>query len=202
MCIGTGPSLTLEQIDVARQKGFRLFGCNRVFQIVPDLELLYGCNVGFWDEYWPEASTHRAEKWTVSGDAALRYGINLIQERGADGLSLDRNVIHHGHGSGFSLVSMAWRARPAAIILLGYDLTYGVGYNGRTRTLGAMKRHYFGEYSARLQHWPSVSIDDQGRHVELCRLYQTVADQKLVTIINCTPGSVLDAFMKCDIGDL
>jgi hypothetical protein len=38
-----------------------------------------------------------------------------------------------------------------------------------------------------------------GRHVELIGLYESVAKQGLVEIINCTPGSALTCFPTADI---
>jgi hypothetical protein len=191
-CIGTAPSLTLEQIDIARRKGFRLFGCNNVYQIVPDLELLYGCNAPWWDEYWNQgAAEHRAEKWTTNRSAAERYGLNWIEEREGDGLCTVPNIIHHGHGGGFSLLSMAHKKGARRVVLLGYQLRYARDYDGPAKRIGSQPRHYFGEYPTQLQHWPSVHIRD-GEHVELVRLYKTVADQGLVELVNCTPDSALE----------
>lgn len=192
VCIGTGPSLTLEQIAIARDKGFTLFGCNRVFEIVPDLGTFYSVNLAFWDYYWPRGlSDHPAEKWTTNSDAARNYGVNWIAERNAPGLSTDPNIIHHGHGSGYSLVSMAYRAGAERIILLGYDLKYAPDYNGSARQIGTLPRHYFGEYPSSMQHWPSVQVH-KGVHTELVGLYHSIKEQRLVEVVNSTPNSALE----------
>jgi len=109
-------------------------------------------------------------------------------------------VIHHGHGSGYSLVSMAYRNGADRIILLGYDLKYAEDYNGRSQHIGSSPRHYFGEYPASMQHWPSVSVV-RGIHVELVDLYRSIRAQGLVEVINCTPGSAIDCFPMMDIAD-
>lgn len=190
-CIGTGPSLTMDQVEAARRRGFRLFGCNNVYQIVPDLELLYACNEGWWRTYWEDVRNHPCEKWTTNRGAAETYGINWIAERDAPGLSTDPDVIHHGHGSGYSLVSMAHKAGAKRVVLLGYDLKYAPDYDGRARSVGSAPRHYFGEYPASLQHWPSVQVKG-GVHVGLVDLYRSIRDQGLVELINATPGSALE----------
>ena len=207
MCIGTGPSLTLEQIDTARQKGFRLFGCNNVYQIVPDLELLYGCNLLWWEEYWHKSvngkrlKDHPAEKWTTNYRAAEVFGINHIRETNRPGLSEMENMIHHGQGAGYSLVSMAHKQGAERILLFGYDLKYAEDYDGKARNIGSTPRHYFDEYPPRLQHWPSVKVVD-GVHVELVDLYRSIRAQGLVEIINCTPGSALKGVIpSMSIGD-
>jgi len=190
VCIGTGPSLTLEQIAIARTKG-RLFGCNNAYQMALDIELLYGCNLGWWVHYWQSVRDLSCQKWTTNRDAAAQFGINWIAEKNAPGLSTDQNVIHHGHGSGYSLVSMAYRAGAKRILLLGYDLRYGTDYDGRARNPGSTPRHFFGEYPESMQHWPSVQVKD-GVHVGLVDLYRSIHEQGLVEIINCTPESALE----------
>ena len=201
VCIATGPSLTAEQVEVARAKGFRLYACNNAYTLAPDAELLYGCNYEWWAHYWPDVRALPCEKWTTNKRAATEFGINWIAERDAPGLSTDPEIIHHGHGSGFSLVSMAARAKPQRIVLLGYDMKYAPDYDGQARNIGSEPRHFFGEYPASMQHWPSVAVRN-GVHVGLLDLYRLVAAQGLVEIINCTPGSALDCFPKIDIRDL
>lgn len=203
VCIATGPSLTLEQIAVARSKGFRLFGCNNVFRIVPDLELTYACNEEWWREYWHEIEKHPCSKWTTNERAAHRYGINWIAERWGEGLCTENGIIHHGHGSGFSLLSMAHKMGAARVVLLGYDMTYAPDYDGLARNRGSTPRHSTllmsdGEYPDSLKHWPHVAVE-RGKHVELCRLYRTVADQALIEVINASPNSALDCFPKVSI---
>lgn len=205
VCIGTGPSLSLSQIDAVREKGFSLFGCNLVYRLVSDLELLYGCNYEFWEYYWSRGlRDYSAEKWTTNHEAAQVFGLNWIAERNAPGLSLDAGVIHHGHGSGYSLVSMAWRERPDRIVLLGYDCKYAPDYDAHSGFPGSTPRHFFegGEYPASMQHWPSVQVKN-GVHVELVDLYRSIAAQNLpCEFINCTPDSAIDCFPRMDISEV
>lgn len=201
VCIGTGPSLTLGQIESARQKGFRLFVCNNAFQIVPDAELIYGCNAAWWDTYWDEVQHHRAQKWTTNLEAANRYGINWIGERFGLGLCAEEKIIHHGHGSGYSLVGMAHKMGATRVLLLGYDLKYPKDYDGKAQRVGTGQRHYFGEYPTNLQHWPSVRVES-GVHVELVDLYRSIHEQGLIELVNCTPGSALEQVIpSMDMGD-
>ena len=198
-CIGTGPSLRLEQIEAARAQGFTLVGCNNVWQIVPDLAVLYGCNLGWWREYWgPELEAHPASKWTTNREAADAFGLNWIAERNAPGLSRYETVIHHGHGSGYSLVNLAYLMGAERILLLGYDLKYAADYDGAGHQVGSTPRHYFGEYPNSLQHWPRVHVRN-GVHTELVCLYESVARQGLVEIINCSPDSALTCFPRMSI---
>ena len=175
-CIGTGPSLRQQQVDTARNKGFDLYVCNNAYQLATDASLLYGCNYAWWQHYWPYVRDLRCEKWTTNRQAADEFGINWIAETNRPGLSTDPDVIHHGHGSGYSLVSMAHRAGADRIVLLGYDLKYAPDYDGRERKIGSEPRHYFGEYPESMQHWPSVCVQG-GVHTELVGLYRSIKDR-------------------------
>lgn len=200
-CIGTGPSLTPQQVDTARAKGFVLFGCNRVWELT-DLDVLYCCNETFWDHYWcDDLAKYRASKWTGSKVAADRYGLNWINGYDRPGLSVDPAYVHHGHGSGFSLVNLAYLMGARRIVLLGYDMRYAADYSGQDKRVGSSPRHYFGEYPSALHHWPSVSVRG-GVHVGLVAQYESVAKQGLVEVINATPAGALTCFPTMDIHDV
>ena len=202
-CIGTGPSVTQEQVDIARQKGFELYVCNNAFKLAPDAKLLYGCNLAWWEHYWHEVRDLPCEKWTTNIEAAGKYELNWVAEKFMWGLSKDPDVISHGHGSGFSLVSMAHRNGADRIVLLGYDMKYAPDYDPKNRNPGSTPRHFFGdgEYPHAMQHWPSVQVQ-RGVHVELVELYRAVKEQGLVEIINCSPDSAIDCFENIDIEDV
>ena len=188
------------------RKGFRLFGCNVAYRAAPDLELLFATNENTWDYIWPEVKDRLFDKWTVNERAAQRYGINWIAEKWGEGLCETPGLIHHGHGAGFSLLSMAHKAGAKRVILLGYDLHYAADYDGQSQHIGSTPRHselllLGGEYPKALQHWPKVAVKD-GRHFELIRLYETVRDQGLIEIVNGSADSPFDVFPKVPIDAL
>jgi hypothetical protein len=199
--IGTGPSLKLQQIETARRKGFTLFGCNNVWELT-ELAVHYACNEAWWERYWsPVLAATSAEKWTCNPAAAKKYGLNWVAEKNARGLSTDPSVIHHGHGSGYTLLNIAYLLGAERIVLLGYDMKYAPDYNGHAQQIGESQRHYFGEYPDELQHWPKMRVKN-GVHEELVELYRSVAAQGLVEIINCTPASAIDCFPRVGIDAL
>ena len=59
--IGTGPSLTGEQI--AKVAHLKRFGANRAFEF--DVDVLHGCNWQFWEHYWPQIKDLRCHKGTT-----------------------------------------------------------------------------------------------------------------------------------------
>jgi len=199
--LGTGPSITREQVQQARDKGWALFACNDAIRLAPDAALLHACNYQWWDARWDSVKSLPCEKWTTRKESSDKYGICWIAEVNRPGLSTDPNLLHNGHSSGYQLVGQAYRCGATRIVLLGYDLKFAPDYDGRNHRAGSAPRHFFGEYESELQHWPSVKVQN-GVHVELLDLYRSVAVQGLVEIVNCSPGSALDCFPKVDIVDL
>jgi hypothetical protein len=203
-CIGTGPSLTLPQVEIARRKGFTLAGVNLTYQIAPDLAVLFATNAPFWDHYWGRSDgprAHPAEKWTNARESAEKYGLHFIDSLERSGLSKDPSIIHHGHSSGACLVNLAYLMGAERIVLLGYDMKYAPDYDGKNRQVGSEPRHYFGEYPSALQHWPKAAVK-YGVHYELVAHYQSIAEQGLVEIINATPGSAIECFPKRSMEDI
>lgn len=144
------------------------------------------------------------EKWTTREESAREYGINYIPERAnfGQGLSEDSRYLNHGHGSGFQLLGMAYRARPRRIVMLGYDLRYAPDYDGWIRRGGSTPRHFFGEYEPELQHWPKYSVE-HGVHFELVEIYEAIAVHNTrCEFVNCTPGSAIKVLPTARIEDL
>lgn len=198
--IGTGPSLTASQVEQARFKGFQLWCCNNAFLLAPDCKVLHACNAEWWDAYWPKVKDLPARKTTIFEHTARRYGIEFVPGIWMNGLA-EKPRISFGHSSGFQLLNLAYHAKPERIVLLGYDLKYAPDYDGRAKQIGQTPRHFFGEYEPALQHWPSAQVRN-GFHVELISLYEAVARQNKVKIVNATPDSALECFPKVNIDEL
>jgi hypothetical protein len=190
------------QVQSARSKGFTLYACNDAYKLAPDAALIHGCNYEWWASRYQSVKYLPAEKWTTNGKAAAEFDLNWIAEVNKPGLSVDGNVLHHGHSSGYQLVGMAYRNGADRIVLLGFDMKFAPDYDGKAKRIGSTPRHFFGEYDEpALQHWPSVKVQ-AGVHVELLDLYRSIAKQGLVEIVNCSPGSALTCFPNRDIADV
>ena len=176
-------------------KGFDLYVCNNAYQLAPDAKLLYSVNYSWWQHYWDEVKDLPCEKWSTNKAVCEDFDVNWIDETYAEGLSTNPKILHHGHGSGYSLLGMAYHKGYRRILLLGYDCKYAPDYDGKQKKIGKSPRHFFGEYPPSMQHWPSVMVR-KGIHVELRYLYGTIAKQGLVEVLNCTPGSAIDCFPR------
>lgn len=175
--IGTGPSLTQEQLNQVSH--LKKFGVNNAFEF--DLDVHLACNWQWWDVYWDQIKDYRCDKWTPRIESAEKYGINYIEERWADGLSTDPSYIHAHHGSGPQVVNLALHYGVKTMILIGWDMCY------------REKRHYFGEYPKSLQHFPRVGPN--GEMTGLIKEMETINPEDYgIEIINCSPESALTCF--------
>jgi len=209
--IGTGPSLTAEQLNYiswARGDGrCRVFGVNNAFQCAPYLDVLMSCNVEWWDRYVKDPSfldfwlfNPSVDLWTWDKGAADKYEINHVPGKWGDSFSTDPGFIHYGHSSGFQIMNLAYHYGIRDFVLVGYDMRYLPGYDRRTRKPGA-GRHFFGEYPKELQHWPNVGPN--GEFTGLLKVFKTIDTCELgVKIVNCSPGSALDFFENAELKDV
>ena len=192
--IGTGPSLTLKQIE--KVSHLKRFGANRAFEF--DLDVLHGCNYQFWEHYWPQVKGLRCDKWTTRPELKGKYpGLSYIEERWEDGLSTDPAYICAHHGTGPQVVNLALLYGCETIILIGWDMRYPGKISDREYT---EKRHYFGGDVLTENHWPHTSPD--GSLGGLIREMETIRpDDYGIEIINCTPDSAMTCFPMMDLDD-
>lgn len=199
--LGTGPSVTPEVIRLLNVTKLPIYGCNNAYQIAP-LTALLACNPDWWNYYWPRDESLRNgdfERWTWDRPTADKYGLSYIRGEWGDGLSVDPNVIHYGHSSGYQLINLAYHYGIREMVLIGYDLRYPAGYNGTKQVPGG-DRHYFGEYPEKLQHWTQLNIGGQGEINGLLKCYRTIKPEDYgLRIVNCSPDSALNFF---ETGDL
>lgn len=205
--IGTGPSLTAEQVDyigwARHDDRCRVFGVNNAFKIAPFLDVLMSCNIEWWQQYANDPAfidfkkVSRCDLWTWDAPTANRYGINHVPGKWRDSFSTDPGFIHYGHASGFQIMNLAYHYGIREFVLVGYDMRYLPGYQRGTRKAG-QGRHFFGEYPAKLQHWPKVG--PKGEFTGLLKVFKTIDSSALgIRIINCTPDSALDFFENSEL---
>jgi hypothetical protein len=190
--VGTGPSLTPEAIHLVNSSNVPKFVCNLAFKDVrPDV--FYANNKEFWAIYGKDLKHCQYPKYAYCQEA-MEYGAQILKGEWKPSLSQDPEVLHWGHGSGYELLGVAYLAGVTEAILIGYDLRFPKGYDGKNQVAGG-DRHYFGEYVKELQHWTRLNIGNGGELNGLLECYRTINTSDLgLRIVNCSPGSALDFF--------
>lgn len=124
VCIGSGPSLTPEDVDFVRHQGWSIATCNMGYTILPDAKIFHAMDETWWDHYGVEAMnclSLECEHWSGSLRHATRYRGNYLTWDGNNGYSKQHGHCHTGILSGIQLINIVGWKNPDAVILLGYD---------------------------------------------------------------------------------
>lgn len=165
------------------------FGANRAFEF--DLDVILGCNLKFWANYWNEIKEYRCDKWCSHDDIELeKYtGLKHIKGLWEPGISIDRNFIYAHHGSGPQVLNLAYHYGVRTFLLIGWDMRFPGKVTNRVYM---EKRHYFGEDDCTKSHFPKTGPN--GELTGLIQEMETIVPADYdIQIINCTP----DTAMKC-----
>ena len=127
------------------------------------------------------------ERWTQDGDAARKWSLRHVPSVARPGLCLDGSRIHQGSNSGYQAINFAVLRGAARILLLGYDMRLGEGG----------KRHWFGDHPGGLN-----KASAYGQWIPLFRSMIPHLEAAGVEVLNCTPGSALEAFPMARLADV
>lgn len=159
---------------------------NTTFKLAPWADILYGCDKGWWDHYYPEVTRvfQGGELWTISSLAAKTYKLHFVRgDPHRQGLNPDKQTINTGRNSGYQSICLAHLFGCSRIILLGFDFQ---------RTGG--KSHWHGDHprslgtGGRFPMW----IEEMGK---------LATDAKAIgtEIINCSRQTALRCFPRATI---
>lgn len=185
--LASGPSLTVEQCETVRvwRAGSplrRAIVINTTFRRALWADMLYGCDAPWWEIYIREVrATFSGELWTQDRKAKRDHGIRWIESAPGRGLSRKPGLIHQGMNGGFQAINLAYHAGVEKMILLGYDMR-GDHWHGRhplplTNASAPLQARW-------IDHFEALANDLRGTPVQ---------------IVNCSPGTALNAFPKADL---
>lgn len=210
--LGGGPSLTPDQVELARVAhavgAVRCIAINDAYLWAPWADVHYAADA-HWHRWHTEgidkpllglgAAEVRARWTSFAGQkCSIENGggnvdddaVHLLRNaHGAVhgfGLSLNRRMLVTGRNSGFQALNLAVLAGAKTIILLGFD--------GKPAQDG--KTHWFGDH-------PKL---ESSAVYALYRQAMSMAENELaaagVSVVNCSPGSAIDAFPKMALEDV
>ena len=199
VCVATGPSLTREQLEAVRSSGHPVIAVNDAYLLCDFAGVVYFADVK-WSR-WQREGKDKPELGLSAADVRQRWkdfkgqkctiavghkpteepGAHVLRNARANGLSQDPSAICTGSHSGYQALNLAVLAKPAKVVLLGYDCQAVAG-----------RDHFFGTH-------PDKSKPPY-RSIRQC--YRQAADvcKRLgVKVVNATPGSAIDAFPKVEL---
>lgn len=175
VCLGTGPSLTQEDVDYVRGKA-TVIAVNDAFRFASWAEVLFSCDAKWWYWNWKKgASDFAGLKFALTPGASKYPGVTVLKKTGETGLELDPTGLRAGRNSGYQAVNLAVHLGAARIVLLGYDM----------RSNG--KDHFFGAHPDSSKPPFAICLQRFATLVEPLK-------QLGVSVVNCTPGSALKCF--------
>jgi hypothetical protein len=144
-----------------------------------------------WWEWHHEKKEYKGfagQRCTIENTGRLvqEIDVHMLHNYGVDGLSLAPNGVHTGSNSGYQAVNLAVLAGAKRILLLGYDMKF---QGART--------HWHGGHPIRTAS-PSTYKGFASRFHSLVEPLSRLG----VEVINCTPGSALDAFPGGDAKEI
>lgn len=168
VCVGTGPSLTRDDLAFCRGKA-PLIVINDAYQWAPWADVLYACDDKWW--LWHKgAPSFQGKKYTLS--TSKWAGVEPLRNVGRTGLSLDPSGLCTGHDSGYQAINLAVLFGATKILLLGYDMRGD---------------HCFGSHRDKSRPNFPLSL---GAYQTLLGPLQAAG----VEVVNCNPASALKAF--------
>lgn len=191
--IGGGPSLTRQHVDMVR--GLRVIAVNAAYLWAPWADLLYGADSHFWADHaegvdmpglgLSATEVHirfcafGGERCTIqgSGGNVADAAVHMLRADRRPGLSTDPAVVADGRNSGFHAANIAALAGAARILLLAFD---GAPIGGRTHWHGGHRR--------------PTPADAYLLYRKAMRDAARGFEKMGVEVINCSPGSAIDAF--------
>jgi hypothetical protein len=192
--IANGPSLTRGQINTAHRAWMegraRVLGCNDAYRIAPWIDGLYAADPEWWEAHIEQVrDTHMSLLWCQDQLTCAKWGLWHVPALPSVGMSRDGGRIHTGREgghSGFQLLNIAAHLGAKRVLLIGYDCHANGG-----------KRHWFGDHPPPLR--------TTSPYTAFAAAYQTaIADLQAlgVEVLNCSPGSAIEAFPRRSIGQL
>jgi hypothetical protein len=185
VCLGSGPSLTVADVEYVRDKADAVIAVNDAVRLAPWADVLYACDAKWW--FWHEKdewlTTFRGLRYALDPVAKRYPGVVVLRNTGDRGLELDPTGLRAGRNSGYQAINLAVHLGARRVILLGYDMHGGGG------------GHWFGSHPDGSR--PPYAICLQ----RFATLVEPLAAAG-VEVINCTPKSALTVFPRAPLREV
>lgn len=199
LIIASGPSLSLQldQIELARRKNLKCLVINDNYLKAPWADFLYAADAKWWRWHIdrPELKTFTGrrfiqlnlssqEQYCEQAQYSVEVGLETIESTKGSTLSINPEIIHQGHNSGFQAINVAYHMGATACYLLGYEMRNNGG-----------KSHWFGDHPEKIKspYWMfTAAMQELSEHAKKIGF----------EIINCSANTVLTCFPRKNLEDL
>lgn len=175
VCAASGPSLTVDDLDLVRDSGLPLIVVNNTWQLAPWADLLVAMDTAWWRKYGAAAE---------AGFAGMRLGFTVHATKWGATHTTWGHMLHNFGNSGAAAIAAAVRAEATTVLLIGYDA--GAGPSGEL--------HWHQDHAAPLNN-PQASIHRWP--VQFERVAKHAADRN-VRVVNCSRRTALECFERME----
>ena len=180
VCIASGPSLNLGDVSFCKGKA-KIYAVKESAFMAPYADVLYAADTDWWDMKgrW---DWFQGEKWTLSSEASIKYGLNFIEYDNQIAWSDTQGLISSGGNSGFQALNLAVLQGAETVFLLGYDMGHGGGQ----------------------KHWWDKDMPRESRNSDYHKWierFNKAAPLIKAKVINCSPNTALTCFPRMTIQD-
>lgn len=180
VCIGGGPSLTVEDVNYCEGKA-RVIAINNAYLLAPWADILYAADSKWFKwQYRDHAQAIDAfpgPKYSLQPDSARWPGVQVLKNTGERGLELKPTGLRAGRNSGYQAINLSIHLGAARIVLMGYDMS--IGEKGRAHWHDEHPDRLRSPYSAFRQNFETIVAPLKELGIE---------------VINCSRRSALKAF--------
>jgi len=182
ICIGSGPSLTVDDVEFCRGKA-RIVAVNDAYVLAPFADCLYACDGSWWDHH-KGVPSFSGLKYGLTVKLGKWPGVIRLSHTGQEGFDESSSGIRSGGNSGFQAIQVAVKLGAARIVLLGYDMKRDA--KGRS--------HFFGEHPKVLR----KAMD----YTTVQRYFKSLVvpmRNKGIEVVNCSRDTAIQAFPRMDL---
>lgn len=184
VCLATGPSLTLADVDFCRGKA-GVIAVKNAYDLAPWADVVYGAGVdstNWWGKNGARvAAAHQGLRFTL--DRKATAWASLLKIGQPLGLSTAPDTLNTGQNSGYQAINLAALLGAATIVLLGYDMKPD-----------GDRHHFFGAH-------PTGNKPVYRDFLPHFRTLVAPLTALGIRVINCTPGSAIECFPKMPLAE-
>jgi hypothetical protein len=190
VCVGSGPSLTAEDLALVRGRA-RVIAIKNVIDLAPWADVLYSCDADqnrWWSRNGDRLQDFAGLRFTL--DPAAAKWATVLKNTGFAGLELDPSGLRTGKNSGYQAINVAVLLGAKRIVLLGYDMQPDA--TGRDHFFGAHPLKNRPPFAAFLPLYPTLVEPLKALGVQL-------VNASRVSALTCFPRVTLEQALSIEV---
>lgn len=176
--LATGPSMSQEVADKVLAAEVPAIAVNDAFRLAPWAAILFSSDLEWWRVKWDQVKDFRGVR-VCSQPGRPMAGVERIRISADWGFDPDPSAVRFGGNSGYQAVHIGIHTGASRILLCGFDM-HGTHFFGKhPEPLRNPHEHRFASWIKRFRDLRNCGAE----------------------IVNCTPGSRLDAFPRMELDE-